>query len=192
MTTASALSESVKSNFLNLSGGTLSGSVVMDDIVALKRLGSDSYMQINGGASWGKGASLELFGKDHTSKGKFLLWAHDGTNYSVLEGFSGGQLTWKDKHVVCVESWTDGTSWYRKYIDGWIEQGGRLSYYTGTITFPVSFSNTVYTFLSMPLGRVSNNYYVTETSSVTTTSITVTWDGEASKPNGVMWYACGY
>ena len=47
-----------------------------------------------------------------------------------------------------VESYNDGTNWYRKYKSGWVEQGG---YYTGgnqTKTLLVPMANTNYTCLS--------------------------------------------
>ena len=61
-----------------------------------------------------------------------------------------------NKHGVLVASWsaTDGSSWYRKYSDGWIEQGGRVakgstmaasSRWAPVITFPIPFAKTGYT-----------------------------------------------
>ena len=46
-----------------------------------------------------------------------------------------------------VSTWTNGTSWYRKYSDGFIEQGGYLGV-TGTtgftVTFPTPFAGASY------------------------------------------------
>ena len=62
--------------------------------------------------------------------------------------------------AVVVKTWTanDGLSWYRKYSDGWIEQGG--FYYKGssvdnalqTVTLPTPFSTRTYVVSTMPLG----------------------------------------
>ena len=42
-----------------------------------------------------------------------------------LRGTIEGKLTWNEKPVITlVDSWKDGENWYRKYSDGWIEQGG--------------------------------------------------------------------
>ncbi|GHU01477.1 hypothetical protein FACS1894186_4260 [Alphaproteobacteria bacterium] len=56
-----------------------------------------------------------------------------------------------------VDTWrsSDGTSWYRKYASGWIEQGGIVSPASGTptdliVNFVVPMSNTNYTFLCTP------------------------------------------
>lgn len=48
-----------------------------------------------------------------------------------------------------VSKWSSGKSWYRKWSDGWIEQGGFLKFNTEEVTcsFHVSFSNTNYTVL---------------------------------------------
>ena len=39
---------------------------------------------------------------------------------------------------VCVESWHEGTEWYRVYSDGWCEQGGIA--FVGTSPYTVSLS----------------------------------------------------
>lgn len=38
-----------------------------------------------------------------------------------------------------VESWRDGTSWYRKYKSGWVEQGGYTGKQSGNVTKAISF-----------------------------------------------------
>ena len=56
------------------------------------------------------------------------------------------------------QAWSSGTSWYRQYSDGWIEQGG--FYYKGsavnnplqTVTLPTPFSTRTYVVSTMPLG----------------------------------------
>ncbi|WP_419644257.1 phage tail protein [Victivallis vadensis] len=53
-------------------------------------------------------------------------------------------------HVVEVWAADDGSSWYRKYSSGWVEQGGTLPTGTTTVltvTFPVQFANADYTIL---------------------------------------------
>lgn len=49
---------------------------------------------------------------------------------------------------------SDGSMWYRKYSDGWIEQGGLILkesddtqfYCSVTINFPIPFTKTTYSF----------------------------------------------
>ena len=192
MTTASTLSEAVKTNFLKLDGGTMTGSIKKGGGYFIENIGTNGALFISNDATHNF-TNFGVYGTNHESyPNVFLVKCSDGTNTKYLMGYPDGRFTWGGKNVVCVETWRSGTSWYRKYADGWIEQGGRIGAYSGTITFPVSFSNTNYTFLSMPIGRVSNNYYVIETTSMTTTSINVTWDGEVSKASGIICYACGY
>ena len=99
-----------------------------------------------------------------------------------------------------IETWNEGTEWYRVWSDGWIEQGGTTglitsgdSYNSKTITFKKSFTNTNYTFTSCA------NKYSTENGLSTAyppfiftknnTSIII---GKYSWTDGIDWYACGY
>lgn len=50
---------------------------------------------------------------------------------------------------------TNGQQWYRKYADGWVEQGG-LSAAVGTITLPVTMASINYSIIATPLGTGSN------------------------------------
>jgi hypothetical protein len=103
-----------------------------------------------------------------------------------------------------VESWkaTDGTQWYRKYSDGFIEMGIYLNNTTGSnsynIAFPISFSTTNY-FTNIHMAsysQLSGTNSATEQAlfraignivSMTTSSITL------QKPaQHTFFYACGY
>lgn len=98
------------------------------------------------------------------------------------------------------EAWksTDGEKWYRKWSDGWIEQGGTTSSGGGqTITFPQPFSSDLYHFLVTP--RLNNTagvpvsaaeYVNTRTS--TSAKVTLRWDGGDNVGVYGTWYACGY
>ena len=111
---------------------------------------------------------------------------------NLLEAF-------KNKHGVLVASWkaSDGSSWYRKYSDGWIEQGGSANGGTygspKSVTFPVSFSGTDYSFVISVLtsggynscgayGRARYTTYATASSYMNGNTTTMP----------IMWYACGY
>lgn len=99
-----------------------------------------------------------------------------------------------------IETWNEGTEWYRIWSDGWIEQGGttglitsRDSYNSKTITFKKSFTNTNYTFTSCAnkystengLGTAYPPFIFTKNN----TSIII---GKYSWTDGIDWYACGY
>lgn len=99
--------------------------------------------------------------------------------------------------AVVVESWVanDGTSWYRKYSDGWIEQGGRLAPASGAenfaVTFPVAFANAQYSLLfgvETSSDHSANWIQLGGLSGRTVTGFTAWAEYDFKK----SWYACGY
>ena len=65
------------------------------------------------------------------------------------------RLTNLENRRYIIETWSEGTEWYRVWSDGWIEQGGTTGLITSgdgytaiTIQFKKSFINTNYTFTS--------------------------------------------
>lgn len=96
-------------------------------------------------------------------------------------------------HVV--ETWksSNGSSWYRKWSDGWIEQGGPMST-NENVTFHVSFSNTNYYIDVTWNGGKSGVFWpadwqITKSSN---TYFTTTATTNATNVRGLCWYACGY
>lgn len=95
---------------------------------------------------------------------------------------------------------SDGTSWYRKWSDGWIEQGGRIpngnawTWYTATLNTP--FTTTSYTLVvgvcvtngSSGSNQESNAYLLGEKSA---NSFRYHQLGDVDNPTA-DWYACGY
>ena len=90
------------------------------------------------------------------------------------------------------QTWSNGTSWYRKYSDGWIEQGGEFTKNRDTkvtITFPVAFKNTNYTIATSQYAPQTVNTPVCIFTSKTNTGIIhnfVSWGCEWG------WFACGF
>lgn len=107
---------------------------------------------------------------------------------SVESGKNGG--------AIVVESWRseDNTSWYRRWSDGWIEQGGVFAqsssgYHAVTITFTIPYSNTKYAFVSQASWNSANgqgNWVTAKTSS------TLTIQNVSLYVDCSSWYACGY
>ena len=94
-----------------------------------------------------------------------------------------------------VESWRsdDGSSWYRKYSDGWIEQGGvtpsvNADSYTVTLNTPFTAANYHVNFITT--GTEKDGSFGHCVSARTNTTFTM-YD---YLMNGVpvLWYACGY
>jgi hypothetical protein len=89
------------------------------------------------------------------------------------------------------KTWGSGTQWYRRWSNGWIEQGGHGS--GSTCTFPLVFSDTNYTFVVQhSSGYDSHPDWLAcyENRPIRTTSTT----GITSymSDSGWDWYACGY
>ena len=94
---------------------------------------------------------------------------------------NGGNATFP--HIV--ETYHNGTEWYRVYSDGWCEQGGKI---TGTtVTFLKEFADTNYSFSGVSInsnsGGAANTIY-----NQTTTGCTYYTYNNA----GGLWRACGY
>lgn len=101
--------------------------------------------------------------------------------------------------VHIVEAWraTDGNTWYRKWSDGWVEQGGVLipssgndDYIKFTVTLPVAYVDTTY--VAMALG--TNQTTVAESDVCTSkTSTTVGFQVHCDKAYAYpTFYCCGY
>ena len=101
------------------------------------------------------------------------------------------------------ERWSSGTSWYRKWSDGWIEQGGRLSgtparfFSNKTLTFNKSFTTTNYTLCGITelIDSANVGASVTATLVYNKRSTTQLIIGSGSYDNGnfiqaISWYAC--
>ena len=89
-------------------------------------------------------------------------------------------------------AWASGTSWYRKYSDGWVEQGGHGT--GGTCTFNTAFSNINYTFNVQPSNTYTEHpdwiaaYERRQYRGKTRTGISYYSYGDT----GWDWRACGY
>ena len=97
----------------------------------------------------------------------------------------------KGHEVVAFQAPTSANSykWYRKYADGWVEQGGECAaaYNGAAVTFPITMSNTRYHFflsvgqgqLTGTVGSVVNNRMVT--------GMTVYTNYSGSQPDYICW-----
>lgn len=96
------------SNYLPLTGGTMTGAITLDgtasvfaadrDLWFAHSTGNTAYRAaMLAGDAYNTGASLYMHGKDYESNpGQFCLQAHDGTNLSALVGNPDGTLVWKN------------------------------------------------------------------------------------------------
>lgn len=91
-------------------------------------------------------------------------------------------------------------TWYRKYADGWVEQGGISDSGTSaqTISLPVTMANTNYTIEVTSVSSSSNNNViivgfesVTTTSFVTRTNVVNNASATATATSARRWLVCG-
>jgi hypothetical protein len=70
-----------------------------------------------------------------------------------------GHKLWAVRAIVISEFWEspDGTAWYRRYSDGWLEQGGTLTATGITVTLPAEFANANYTLITGFTGLESSS-----------------------------------
>ena len=100
-------------------------------------------------------------------------------------------------------AWRSGEQWYRRWSDGWLEQGGRLKFEFAaggdnpyrSFSLPTAFSNATYTIVATGAGGYGNS--VLKVTSQTTSSVTVL-DSMAGGENNVYYvlyvhfYCSGY
>ena len=190
-------------NVITSAGGNMSGSIIHQATTVIQRKDDTGALWIHGGVAWGDGASLELCGKSRTTNtGGFMIQTNDGTTRKNLTGGPNTDLNWDGKLVVCVTKWKSGTQWYRKYSDGWIEQGGqtpRTSDAYISISFPIAFTQ------DNPNVQLTRRFYydndtsspqnrTTGVSSVTKTGFKCYDNGWSANGYGTagVWYACGF
>lgn len=132
----------------------------------------------------------------------FSLTANNDTGYTSLTGRVAGDLTWGGKPVITlIASWRSGKNWYRKYSDGWIEQGGVINYgsssgkWNKSVSLNTSFTNTNYNVVASfyEADSAGDRYHQNGINiiSLTTSSFQVYQLGSDSVQY-ITWYACGY
>lgn len=89
------------SNVLTAAGGELNTNAAIKGIGAfLANKVNTSYTQINGGIASADGATINLFGKDEsTRKGYFYLTANNGSVNKRIEGRPDGTLLWNGQNI---------------------------------------------------------------------------------------------
>ena len=98
--------------------------------------------------------------------------------------------------AVVIQNYVSGTSWYRVWSDGWIEQGGYLTMTAEvtTLTFLKSFTNANYTIVGTKGRGNATNSRVVNFSSLTakTVGVSIPFNNGLNTDYNVNWYACGY
>lgn len=207
MATLSTISTSVIDRFKK-NESTLDTAFVYNDSGTLEGKGGCWYTDKN---SLGDNADVPAPTNDYVvfqigmrNKGDRTQFYCDGNNFSKrqVDNTSDDAFSeWVQQNkAVLLESYKSGATFYRKYSDGWIEQGGKFTgatpaSSTKTISFYQAFSDTNYKIFVQPTSNdTSNNtlsvqyghsYYGT-----IVTKSTSSFQGRGSASTD--WYACGY
>lgn len=122
------------------------------------------------------------------------------TNHA-MEFRNDGSLNIDGKKMIYVyETWSSGTSWYREWSDGWLEQGGirACSLFGGTqqlLTLPKPYKSTSYTIMGIGVKKTGVwGYASLEEKTITNKSFKFAGMGSSSQ-DGIVefrWYTCGY
>lgn len=122
-------------------------------------------------------------------------------NYLSKTGEASTYLQGKLLKTWIIETWRSGTSWYRKWSDGWIEQGGqtpRAADTICTVTFPIAFTQ------DNPNVQMTRRFYYANDGTASQNRTTGIWGvsrtGFSTYDNGWsgaggsagVYYACGY
>ena len=88
-------------------------------------------------------------------------------------------------------TYLNGTTWYRIWPDGWIEQGGVAAKGGSvSITFPKAFKNTSYTAIATSMGT-NGEIYAQCINKVSATQMNIHNNGGSANLQK-SWYACGF
>ena len=95
--------------------------------------------------------------------------------------------------VYLTNTWRSGDQWYRKYSDGFVEQGGYqyLNYGNTTVTFNTAFATTNYTVSAINVGHTESVPFVVSRSTASMVFSRL-WTGDKAGAQNALWYACGY
>jgi hypothetical protein len=116
-----------------------------------------------------------------------------------MEFRNDGSLSIDNNNMVYVyETWNSGSNWYRKWSDGWIEQGGYVNpggncfnFYTGT--FNTAFSTTKITLVAtIALDKNNDNSYYGQIGAFVVSATQFKETSFASEMPPFNWFACGY
>ena len=89
-----------------------------------------------------------------------------------------------------IETYKNGTNWYRIWSDGWKEQGGRIASGNTMVTFLKPFTDTNYCVSMAQKGMSSSVAERVSVESLSTTAMTIS--GATSSSTPAYWRACGY
>ena len=92
-----------------------------------------------------------------------------------------------------VETWHEGTEWYRIWSDGWIEQGGQINGNVVEVEFHKPFSDLNYNVQALYMDATSTEaIWIYNISAFNRSTTKMTLRNASSTIFRRSWYACGY
>lgn len=141
------------------------------------------------------GASVDITSEDFSQQRCMIQLATGATDQALetCTGVLADVADLKDHRVIAFQAPTAGNNytWYRKYADGWVEQGGICGNGTQTIVLPVEMADTNYKpMLAITMSTDNAPQYspAVNSTSVSTTGFKATFGGS---PNGGSWQVSG-
>lgn len=217
MATLSELITTLKGKMLPLAGGTLTGALTAPSVSITndnaKVNGKNIVRSVNGTSAGTDGnvtitvpsgyvhpsthpASMITGLATVATSGKYSDLSGKPSLATVATTGSYNDLSNKPSipsspRAYVTSTWRSDYSWYRKYSDGWIEQGGKATEKTGNkaqcnVTLHVAMSDANYTIVHGTGG--ADNTWDNNIGGVTTTGF-VSYNNYGS---GAWWLVCGY
>jgi hypothetical protein len=186
-----------QSPILTSAGGTVNGNFEWVRGSIYGEAGIYAGMTMNGNKSepWA-GSTFVARAPDAQDPDSVSMIARRPGVYHEVVLRPDGSFIKDGQHILTiVTSWSDANgNWYRKYSDGWIEQGGVSDYATDktiTLTFPTAFSSTNYT---VTLGNIAKGarHFLRIGTKTTTTMQLISFSIDGTFAVAGNWYACGY
>ena len=160
-----------------------------------------SNLSTTGNSKLNAKANIDLSNLSTTGEKRF-----EDINTQIAKTVLQSDLYDSNGHIkidkILKEKYSNGSSWYRVYSDGWIEQGGKYttSYKRDinvVITFAKSFANSVHCLRLQSMDTITSDYAEVASSGVTSITLKnfrgrVYGHSDKDTPYGFYWYACGY
>lgn len=148
-----------------------------------------TYTHPNSGVTAGTYTSVTVNAQGHVTAGSNPASGYHTGNATSIGGASA------TKPAVVVTTYRSGLNWYRKWSDGFIEQGGLVSAsHEGTITLITNFTATNYS-VFLQLENEVDCHWITSAYTRTTSNfkVSIYWTSNHTKGSNkpFYWYACG-
>lgn len=199
------LGNSAAKNKVTKTGDTMTGNLTLDNSSLVLKGTNDNIYYVNKLTTSSGGqnvASMEISGDGDTKKlymdsanGYRPHFNNGTTDYTLLH--NGDFVNLNNGMDYVIESWQSGTSWYRLYKSGWLEQGGRVSSVSSgntTVSFTKVFNDTNFELMCLVRNATDNYCKSAQYHSISTTSFAfkVATDGGTLLAMAIQWEARGY